>query len=50
MIEAVNALIECIVTGLFTAVFLLIAARIGWLPITLMMSLEDLEEEEVDEQ
>jgi len=36
MVQAFNALLECLVTGLFTAVFVVVAARIGMLPITLM--------------
>ena len=46
MVQAFNALLECLVTGLFTAVFVVVAARIGVLPITLMVEMDDLEEDE----
>lgn len=50
MIEAFNALLECITTGLFAAVFIVVAARIGLLPISLMVEMDDLAEEEEDEE
>ena len=39
----VNTLIECAVTGLFSALFLLLAARLGLLPLVVMsfMASED---------
>lgn len=46
MVGAFNALLECLVTGLFAAVFIVVAARIGILPITLMVEMDDLAEEE----
>lgn len=50
MVQAFNALLECLVTGLFTAVFVVVAARIGILPITLMVEMDDLEEVDEDDQ
>ena len=50
MVQAFNALLECLVTGLFTAVFVVVAARIGMLPITLMVEMDDLEGEDEDEE
>lgn len=46
MIAAVNALLECIVTGLFTAAFLVICTRLGWFPVIIMqvMTPEEVEE------
>ncbi|UZV39655.1 hypothetical protein APT65_00040 [Trabzonvirus APT65] len=52
MIEAVNAILNCLVTGLFGALFIVLFARLGWLPIAVSMSVEDFEEtfsEEFDE-
>lgn len=49
MVQALNALLECLVTGLFTAVFVVVAARIGILPITLMVEMDDLEEVDDDQ-
>lgn len=48
MVQAFNELLECLVTGLFTAGFIVVAARIGMLPITLMVEMDDLVEEEDD--
>lgn len=46
VIVAVNAVLECLVTGLFTALCLLGMARIGWLPILIIAPLEeDMEDE-----
>ena len=50
MITAFNALLECLVTGLFTAVFVVVAARIGMLHITLMAEMDDLVEEEDEDE
>ena len=50
MVQAFNALLECLVTGLFTAVFVVVAARIGMLPITLMVEMDDLEGVDEDEE
>ncbi len=49
MIIALNALLECAATGLFTAVFIVVAARIGILPIALMVEMDDLVEDEEDD-
>ncbi len=49
MVSAFNALLECLVTGLFAAVFIVVAARIGILPITLMVEMDDLVEDEEDD-
>jgi len=54
MITAVNAILACMVTGLFTAGFMLIFVRQGWFPIMIVQtmtqeeydkSLEDNDEE-----
>lgn len=44
MIEAVNAILSCLVTGIFSALFIMLFARLGWLPIAVSMSVEDFEE------
>lgn len=49
MIEAFNALLSCLVTGLFTALFLAWFAHIGILPITLVLPIDQLEEIEEDD-
>lgn len=49
MIGAFNALLECLVTGLFAAVFIVVAARVGILPITLMVEMDDLVEDGEDD-
>ena len=49
MITAFNAILECLVTGLFTALFLVLFAMIGWLPITLVLTAEQMEELDEDE-
>lgn len=49
MIQAFNALLECMVTGLFCALFLVLFSRIGLLPLTLMVSIGELEEVEDDD-
>lgn len=36
MINAVNALLECFVTGLFTAGLLVVCTRLGWFPVIIM--------------
>ena len=41
MIEAVNAVLECVVTGLVTTLCLLGMARMGWLPILILAPLEE---------
>lgn len=52
MIEAVNAILTCLVNGLFAALFIMLFSRLGWLPIAVSMSIQDFEEtypEELDE-
>jgi len=36
MITAVNALLECFVTGLFTAGLLVLCTRLGWFPVMIV--------------
>ncbi len=57
MINAVNALSECFVTGLFTAGLLVLCTRLGWFPVIIVqtMTIEELNEadkleEDYDEQ
>lgn len=38
-----NAIIECMMTGLFTALFILLFSTLGWLPI-IIVSTEDEDE------
>ena len=52
MITALNALIECMVTGLFTAVFLALISKVGFLPlmfITYTDPRDEAQEEPYDE-
>ncbi len=44
LVTAFNAVLECLVTGLFTALIILVMAKIGWLPILFIQELEDKEE------
>lgn len=46
MIAAVNALIECFVTGLFTAAILVVCTKQGWFPVVIMqvMTQDELDE------
>ena len=53
MIEAVNAILECITIGLFTAVFLVVFVRQGWFPVVIVQTMTQEEfdaanKEEVD--
>lgn len=41
MVEIVNTLIECVVTGITTALCLLFFGKMGWLPFMLIMT-EDM--------
>mgnify|MGYP003646519234 CR=1 FL=1 len=56
MINAVNALLECFVTGLFTAGLLVLCTSLGWFPVMIVqaMTLEEYEEankeEEIDDE
>jgi hypothetical protein len=36
MINAINALLECFVTALFTAALLVGCTRLGWFPVIIM--------------
>lgn len=42
MINAVNALLECFVTGLFTAGLLVLCTRLGWFPVIIMQVMTPL--------
>lgn len=46
-LTAVNALMECFITAVFTSLLLMGIAKIGWLPILFVQQLED-EQEEVE--
>jgi len=46
MINAVNALLECFVTGLFTAAILVVCSRLGWFPVIIV---ETMTKKEFDE-
>lgn len=46
LVYAFNELLSCAVTGLFTALFIWILARIGALPVLLMVPMKEDEEEE----
>ncbi len=46
LITAFNAVLECLVTGFFTALLLMGMAKIGWLPILLIRQFEEEQEEE----
>lgn len=50
MINAVNALIECFVTGLFTAVVLVFCTRMGWFPVIIMQVMTPEEAAEAERQ
>lgn len=45
MISAFNALLECLVTGLVTALSLMWFANMGWLPFIVLTGKEQEEEE-----
>lgn len=47
LITAFNAVLECLVTGLFTALIILGMAKIGWLPVLFIQEVDE-EEEEAD--
>lgn len=49
MINALNALLECLVTGLFTALFLYVGMLLGLIPIMFVSySLPPEEEDEIE--
>lgn len=50
MINAVNALIECFVTGLFTAAVLVFCTRMGWFPVIIMQVMTPEEAAEAERQ
>lgn len=52
MIHAVNAVLACITTGLFTAGFLVIALRLGWFPVLIVhaMTQEEFDEREREQE
>lgn len=39
MISAFNAILECMVTGLFTAGFMLLFMRQGWFPVIIVKTM-----------
>ncbi|MGL5388957.1 MAG: hypothetical protein ACRDCA_24305 [Serratia sp. (in: enterobacteria)] len=41
MVEIIDRLVECVITGLATALFLLFFGKMGWLPFMLIMT-EDM--------
>jgi hypothetical protein len=54
MITAVNALLECFVTGIFTAGLLVLCTRLGWFPVMIVHTMtqkeyEDRQQEDEDE-
>lgn len=49
MVQMINALLECLVTGLFCALFLTLFVRLGWVPMVGIMTIDPtklMEEEE----
>lgn len=50
MITAFNAILECMVTGMFCALFIILGQKLGWIPMFMMMitpeELEDMQSEE----
>lgn len=52
MIIAFNALISCMVTGFFVALFILLFQKLGWMPMfyieVLPQSEEDTDENQID--
>ncbi|MGL5014918.1 MAG: hypothetical protein ACRC6V_11600 [Bacteroidales bacterium] len=44
MVVIIERLIECVITGFFTALFLLFMGHMGWLPM-IIIGTEDLEDE-----
>ncbi len=45
-LTAVNAVMECFITAVFTGLILMGMAKIGWLPILFVQELEQKEEDE----
>tara|TARA_R110000744_G_scaffold262304_3_gene376908 strand:+ start:1132 stop:1302 length:171 start_codon:yes stop_codon:yes gene_type:complete len=56
MINAVNAIIECFVTGLFTAGLLVLCTNLGWFPVMIVQAMtqeqydEATKQEEIDDE
>lgn len=50
MIHAFNALLECLVTGLFTALFIKLFVHLGIFPITYMMYIDPKDMVEPEEE
>ena len=50
MINAINALLECFVTALFTAALLVGCTRLGWFPVIIMQVMTPEEAEEAARQ
>jgi len=48
MINAVNALLECFVTGLFTAAILVVCSRLGWFPVIIVGTMTKKEFDEAE--
>ena len=49
MITAFNELLSCFVTGLFTALTLLLMAKLGMFPILIMVPMEEEEKDKEEE-
>lgn len=49
MIIAFNALMSCMVTGLFVALFVLLFIKMGWMPAFALIEMPQ-SEEDLDEQ
>lgn len=47
---AFNEVLSCILTGLSVAIFLGIGARIGWLPLLFLTTIDPTKEKAEDEQ
>lgn len=45
MITAFNALLECFVTGIFTALSIWVLAKLGAFPVMFLAPMEDLDED-----
>ena len=48
MINAVNAVLECVTNGLFTAGFMVFFMRLGWFPIMIVQYITQEEQDAVD--
>lgn len=45
MVNAFNALLECFVTGIFTALSIWVLAKLGVFPVMFLAPMEDLDED-----